>query len=42
MIGLLDGECGAGRIGEGRAREARIGLWVDPHPVPPWEWRKRK
>jgi endonuclease YncB( thermonuclease family) len=24
------------------AREARIGLWVDPHPVPPWEWRKSK
>jgi micrococcal nuclease len=23
------------------AREARKGLWVDPHPVPPWEWRKR-
>ena len=24
------------------AREARIGLWVDPHPVPPWEWRKAR
>jgi Staphylococcal nuclease homologue len=23
------------------AREAKKGLWVDPHPVPPWEWRKR-
>ena len=23
------------------AREAQRGLWVDPHPVPPWEWRKR-
>jgi endonuclease YncB( thermonuclease family) len=23
------------------AREARKGLWTDPHPVPPWEWRKR-
>ena len=22
------------------AREARIGLWRDPHPIPPWEWRK--
>jgi micrococcal nuclease len=26
---------------ETEAREARKGLWVDPHPVPPWEWRKR-
>lgn len=24
------------------ARESRKGLWVDPHPVPPWEWRKKK
>lgn len=22
------------------AEEARRGLWVDPAPVPPWEWRK--
>jgi len=21
-------------------REAKKGLWVDPQPVPPWEWRK--
>ena len=21
------------------AREARIGLWADPQPVPPWEWQ---
>jgi endonuclease YncB( thermonuclease family) len=26
---------------ETEAREARRGLWVDPEPVPPWEWRKR-
>lgn len=26
---------------ENEAREARKGLWVDPQPVPPWEWRKR-
>ena len=26
---------------ESEAREARKGLWVDPQPVPPWEWRKR-
>ena len=24
------------------AREARRGLWVEPNPIPPWEWRKRK
>ena len=22
------------------ARRERLGLWVDPHPLPPWEWRK--
>jgi endonuclease YncB( thermonuclease family) len=27
---------------ENEAREERKGLWVDPQPVPPWEWRKRK
>jgi len=24
---------------ETEAREARRGLWADPSPVPPWEWR---
>jgi micrococcal nuclease len=24
---------------EKEAREARKGLWADPQPVPPWEWR---
>lgn len=23
------------------AQLERRGLWVDPHPIPPWEWRKR-
>jgi len=23
------------------ARDAKKGMWSDPHPVPPWEWRKR-
>ena len=27
---------------ESEAREGRMGLWVDPQPVPPWEWRKRR
>jgi endonuclease YncB( thermonuclease family) len=26
---------------ESEARATRRGLWADPHPVPPWEWRKR-
>ena len=27
---------------ETEAREAKRGLWADPHPVPPWEWRIAK
>lgn len=27
---------------EREAREGHKGLWDDPAPVPPWEWRKRK
>jgi endonuclease YncB( thermonuclease family) len=26
---------------EEEAREARLGLWVDEDPTPPWLWRKR-
>ena len=26
---------------EKEAREGKKGLWADPHPVPPWERRKR-
>jgi endonuclease YncB( thermonuclease family) len=25
---------------EAEARQARRGLWVDPNPIPPWEWRR--
>ena len=27
---------------EAAAQMSQKGLWVDPDPVPPWEWRKRK
>ena len=27
---------------ENEAREHRRGLWADPDPMPPWEWRKAK
>jgi endonuclease YncB( thermonuclease family) len=27
---------------EKEAREAQRGLWADPYPVTPWEWRKPK
>ncbi|MCG6911424.1 MAG: thermonuclease family protein [Deltaproteobacteria bacterium] len=27
---------------EYEARSAKRGLWVEPDPVAPWEWRRRK
>jgi micrococcal nuclease len=27
---------------EKEARAGKKGLWADPQPVPPWEWRKRR
>lgn len=36
------GECSTWLKEELQARAARIGLWADPAPVPPWDWRKAK
>jgi micrococcal nuclease len=27
---------------EKKARAAHFGLWADPNPIPPWEWRTEK
>lgn len=27
---------------EREAQVARMGLWIDSNPIPPWEWRKTK
>lgn len=27
---------------EATARHSKLGLWRDPDPAPPWEWRKEK
>jgi len=25
---------------EAKAKEKGLGLWADPNPIPPWEWRR--
>ena len=30
-----------GRL-EVEARSSKLGLWADPNPVPPWEWRQQR
>ena len=35
------GDRAAYEFSEQEARAKRVGLWSDPEPVPPWEWRKR-
>ena len=29
-------------LAEQEARERGVGLWQEPEPVAPWEWRRRK
>lgn len=35
-------ECAVLLRAEDAARQARLGLWQDPRPMPPWEWRRLK
>jgi hypothetical protein len=37
---MLEGLGKKAREGRKGIREGRKGLWADPQPVPPWEWRK--
>ncbi|HEY0842271.1 thermonuclease family protein [Methylotenera sp.] len=23
-----------------QAKSAKVGLWIEPNPIPPWDWRK--
>lgn len=34
-------ECKSWTSEEAQARSAKLGLWADQKPVPPWEWRRR-
>lgn len=36
------GECREWLMFESQAKAAKIGLWADPAPIPPWEWRRRR
>jgi len=35
-------ECRDWKAEQAQAVKTRWGLWQDPAPTPPWEWRKRK
>lgn len=30
------------RLAEEDARRSNVGLWAEPEPVPPWDWRREK
>lgn len=36
------GECREWLASESQAKTVRIGLWDDPAPVPPWNWRRQR
>ena len=40
LVGMLDVTDPQIKAIEEEARAARLGLWRDEKPVPPWEWRK--
>jgi hypothetical protein len=40
VVALLPGDMVLEGL-EKDAREVKKGLWDNPQPVPPWEWRKR-
>lgn len=35
-------ECEDWRAAEAEAQTGKVGLWVQPNAVPPWEWRRSK
>jgi endonuclease YncB( thermonuclease family) len=35
-------DCEAMRRAQADAKANRVGLWADPSPAPPWEWRRAK
>lgn len=30
------------KVLEAEAMAAKVGLWIDPYPIPPWDWRKAR
>jgi len=32
-------DAGAYEFAEQEARSRSVGLWLDPNPIPPWDWR---
>lgn len=30
------------RDAEHKARSQKVGIWADPHAIPPWDWRRKR